>query len=197
MTEAPRGDATAVTLSADSRRRACPRPPMFCSLHVCTAPPEPVLLFAHDFCAPPRGAPPADAYEGALADALADAPAPLLLAPPPPGAAPPAPGAPAAGGGDYVAAVAGRLVVVRAFGGLLFCLAGGPGADEAALADALPGLAALVAATCDGRLTPAQLVAFHGKVAVCLAVACPGGALRHTDVQAVLKLAKLKSSAGA
>lgn len=50
----------------------------------------------------------------------------------------------------------------------------------------------VVTGTCDGRLTAAQILAFHGKVCVCVNEMFIGGVLAHTSVETVLRNAKLK-----
>jgi predicted short-subunit dehydrogenase-like oxidoreductase (DUF2520 family) len=91
------------------------------------------------------------------------------------------------------AGAGGRPVVARAARDVVFALSGAPSADELALADALDFLVRLVDGACDGALSPPQVVAFHGKLAVCLSEASFAGQLLHSDVEMVLRNAKLKA----
>ena len=99
----------------------------------------------------------------------------------------------AVGDADIALAATGvPAVVMRAVSGVVFVASG---ADELALAEALAFLVRLVAATCDDALSPAQAVASHGKIVVCLDEAFRGGRQVHSDVVAVLRAAKLKAIA--
>ena len=53
-------------------------------------------------------------------------------------------------------------------------------------------VAAIVEATCDNRMSASKIVEFHGKIMVCLSEMFYGGTLSTTDVEAVLRNAKLK-----
>lgn len=96
---------------------------------------------------------------------------------------------------DWCTACAGKPVVARLHQNFAFILAGSEDTDELSLSETLPFLIQLVVATCDGRLTSAQLLSFQGKVTVCLHEACPQGDVRCTDVPTVLRNAKLKAAA--
>lgn len=146
---------------------------MLRSLHLLTRDGR-VLLAHHTGGAGARTCEAQDAHERALAAAVR----PYLAAVGDADVALAAPGAPA--------------VVMRATAGVVFVATG---ADELALADALPFVVRLVAATCDEALSPAQAVASHGKIVVCLDEAFRGGRLVCSDVAAVLRAAKLKAIA--
>jgi hypothetical protein len=94
---------------------------------------------------------------------------------------------------EWCTVCAGKPVAGRVVQGLTVLLGGSADTNELALAEALPFFIALVTATCDGKLTPAQLVSFQGKVSICLHEACPEGALRYTDVATILRSSKLKA----
>lgn len=92
-----------------------------------------------------------------------------------------------------VAGACGRPLVARAARDVVFALSGAPSTDELALADAVDFFVRLVDAACDGALSPAQVVAFHGKLVVCLHEAAFAGRLLHSNVETVLRSAKLKA----
>ena len=141
---------------------------MLHSLHLLTR--DGAVLLAHCFSVAPVAA--QDAFEGALAAAVR----PYLRA---------------LSDSDVALAARGLPVVLRAAGGVVFVAAGG--SDELALSEGLPFLVRLVTAACDDALSPAQVVAFHGKLVVVLDHAFRGGAQVHSDVPAILRAAKLKA----
>ena len=60
------------------------------------------------------------------------------------------------------------------------------------MSETLDHVVAIVEATCDGRMSAAKVVDFHGKIVVCLDEMFYGGTLSTTDVETVLRNAKLK-----
>lgn len=135
---------------------------------------EGCAVLAHYFVPVPLEA--TDAYEAALGDATR----PFLRT---------------AGMDDVCLAARGHPVVLRAVNNTVFALSGLPTDDELGLAEALGFLAMLVDATCEKSLSPAAVAANHGKVTVCLREAVVDGRLVHTDVETVLRNAKLKAPA--
>ena len=97
------------------------------------------------------------------------------------------------GVGDVCLLAAGQPLVARAVRDVVFLMAGEAGEDELALAAALDVVVRLVDATCDRSLSAAQVLAFHGKLSVCLHEAFYCGELLQTDVEVVLRQAKLKA----
>ena len=75
-------------------------------------------------------------------------------------------------------------------------LSGDEDEDELTLHSALPALERTLAAVCEqdlNRLEARQILAFHGKVVLCLNEAYPLGVRRLTNADAVVKAAKLKA----
>ena len=68
-----------------------------------------------------------------------------------------------------------------------------PLVPTAAVSDTMDSAVACVAGTCDGLLTPRQVIDFHGKIVVCLHEMFYGGTLACADVEAVLRSAKMKA----
>jgi len=101
-------------------------------------------------------------------------------------------GGAAAGG----AAGAGAGAAPAAATDVVFVLAGADLDDELALVESMTVLVAVASATCDRRLTAAQVVDFHGKLAVCMEEAAFEGVLTSTDAEAVVRAAKLKPYRG-
>jgi hypothetical protein len=87
-----------------------------------------------------------------------------------------------------------RFVLLRGVSGaeVAFVVTGCAWDDELALVGAMDALVAIITAVCDGRLNPAHLVDFHGKVVVALDEAVWEGVLVHSDPETVLRNAKLK-----
>lgn len=52
---------------------------------------------------------------------------------------------------------------------------------------------AVVDATCDKKLVPSHVLDFHGKICVCISECFYEGQLTITDVETVLRNAKLKA----
>lgn len=98
---------------------------------------------------------------------------------------------------DVVLSVDGRFVLLREKAGLIFMLScAQDGADdEFTLAEHMDRLIPLVTATCDGRLTPAQIISFTGKLCVCVNEMFFAGMRVYDDVEVVLRNAKLKAPA--
>ena len=99
------------------------------------------------------------------------------------------------GGGDVCLTASGLPLVARVARDVVFLLAGERDTDELALADALDVVVRLADAVCDRALSAAQVVAFHGKLAVSMHEAFFCGELLLTDVEMVLRQAKLKAPA--
>jgi hypothetical protein len=93
--------------------------------------------------------------------------------------------------------VAQRCVIIHDCGadGTVL-LSGDDDEDELSLQSALPALERILAAVCEqdiNRLETRQILAFHGKVVLCLNEAFPLGYRRLTNAEAVIKAAKLKA----
>lgn len=93
---------------------------------------------------------------------------------------------------DVPCVVADKFVLLRGVGEMIFILSGVEEHDELALVDVMTAAVAVVHATCDKRLTCAQVIAFHGKICVCLNEMFFGGHQVYSDVDTVLRNAKLK-----
>jgi len=87
-----------------------------------------------------------------------------------------------------------RFVLLRGLSGaeVAFIVTGFAWDDELALVGIMDALVSIITAVCDGRLNPAHLVDFHGKVVVALDEAVWEGVLVHSDPDIVLRNAKLK-----
>lgn len=86
-----------------------------------------------------------------------------------------------------------RLLVLLSKQDLLFILSGNEQEDELSLISHLQNLYALLNAVCEDRLTSQQIINFHGKIIQCFHEAYPEGIRRNTNVESVLRLAKLKA----
>lgn len=89
----------------------------------------------------------------------------------------------------------GRPAVALAWGDVILACIGELDSDEVTLALDLDFLAAVIGAVCEGRLRPARVLDFHGKIVVALDEAVHGGVLVSRNVDNVLRLAKLKHPA--
>lgn len=99
---------------------------------------------------------------------------------------------PASFAGDVPVVLGERIVLLRGRHDMVFLLTGSGLHDELGLLEPAELAVALVRATCDGAPTPAQVLAFHGKLRVCVSEMFAGGDLVCTDVELVLRNAKLK-----
>lgn len=93
---------------------------------------------------------------------------------------------------DVPTVVSDRFVLLRGTSDMVFILSGIEEHDELMLVETMDAAVSVVTATCDKRLTSAQVVAFHGKVCVCLNEMFFGGHQVYSDVETVLRNAKLK-----
>lgn len=95
----------------------------------------------------------------------------------------------------WVSNCLGYPVLGRVHQGLLFLLSGSKATDELLLAEYVPLVIDIVVATCDNKLTAAQVQSSHGKITACFHSAAPQGRLAYTDVHTILRNAKLKAPA--
>ena len=85
-----------------------------------------------------------------------------------------------------------RFVLLRGRGELIFVLTGSGVHDELGLLEPADAAVALVRACCDGAPTAERVLAFHGKLRVCVSEMFFAGHLVCSDVELVLRNAKLK-----
>jgi len=91
------------------------------------------------------------------------------------------------------ASVDERLLILLSKQDLLFILSGNEQEDELSLLNHLQNLLPIIIAVCEDKLTYQQIINFHGKVIQCIHEAYPEGIRRNTNVESVLRLAKLKA----
>lgn len=96
---------------------------------------------------------------------------------------------------DILLTVQEHWVLLRGASGLIFMLSCRQDGfdDEISVADHMGYLVSVVTTACDGRLTAAQIVAFHGKVCVCVNELFFGGMRVYSDAATVVRNAKLKA----
>jgi hypothetical protein len=88
----------------------------------------------------------------------------------------------------------GRIVLVAPYGSdMTLLLSGDPPADELELLDSCATLTDLLTTTCDNKPTSQQMLAFHGKIVLCLATAYSPVHLVTADSEKVNRQAKLKA----
>ena len=93
----------------------------------------------------------------------------------------------------FCTTAAGRPIMMRGIQDVIFILCGTQGTDEMQLIEILDFIVTLVNATCENAMSPPHVLALHGKIAVCMNEAFYGGRLLHSDVETVLRNAKLKA----
>jgi hypothetical protein len=98
----------------------------------------------------------------------------------------------AAFSGDVPLVHGDRFVLLRGSHDIVFMLTGSGLHDELGLVEPMDYAVACMRETCDRSLSPEKVVAFHGKARVCLNEMFLGGELLCTDVEQVLRNAKLK-----
>lgn len=94
--------------------------------------------------------------------------------------------------GDVPVVHGDRFVLMRGTNDMVFLLTGSGLHDELGLVEPMDYCIACVRETCDRSLNPEKVLSFHGKVRVCLNEMFFGGDLVCTDVEHVLRSAKLK-----
>jgi hypothetical protein len=95
-------------------------------------------------------------------------------------------------GGDVPLVLGERFILLRGSHDIVFMMTGTEEHDELGLVEPMDFCVTCVKETCDRSLTPDKVLAFHGKVRVCLNEMFFAGTLVHTDVELVLRNAKMK-----
>lgn len=94
--------------------------------------------------------------------------------------------------GDVALVYGDRFILLRGTADIVFILSGSGLHDELGLIEPLEACIECVRETCDRTLTPEKVLSFHGKIRTCLQEQFLGGDLINTDVETVLRSAKLK-----
>jgi hypothetical protein len=94
--------------------------------------------------------------------------------------------------GDVPLVLGERVVLLRGRGELIFALTGSGVHDELGLLEPADAAVALVHACCDGAPSAERALAYHGKLRICVSEMFFAGALVCSDVELVLRNAKLK-----
>lgn len=95
-------------------------------------------------------------------------------------------------GADVPLVLGERIVLLRARSDVLMLLTGSGLHDELGLLEPIDVAFAALREACDGVLTPDRALAAHGKLRLIFGELFAGGMLVWTDVQTVLRNAKLK-----